>query len=142
MIEKYGQVNGEIRYREWLYNSTKHLQNHNGVSKSSQELFWLIYESLDNTENIYFHELNEEYKFYQHLPDKIKLHRVDFKKEYKIIEFDCEYWHDEEKDKLRDDFLKSHNYQVLRVRYEDWVEDNQSVLNYCINFLKEVNEIT
>lgn len=137
MIELYGEVNGKVKYKEWLYNCTKHLQDYNGVSKSSQELFWSIYESLENTENIYFHELNEEYRFYQHLSSSIKLHMVDFKCNDKIIEFDCDYWHNVENDRLRDSFLTSHGYKVLRVDYEDYIKNKKLIIEKCLNFLNE-----
>lgn len=139
MIELYGEVDGVIRYKEWIEKCTNHSHLERGYSTSSQSLFWDIYKLLSDVQrNICtFAELNEESKFYQHLPDTIKLHRVDFKVGNKIIEFDSEYWHDTEKDKLRDEFLQSHNYKVFRVWYRDWVKNKQKVIIKCINFINE-----
>jgi hypothetical protein len=69
MIEKYGKNDGEIRYKRWL-DSVTNGRNNIGVSNSSQELFWSVYEKLntDLKNAVYFHELNEEYK-----------HSVEFK---------------------------------------------------------------
>lgn len=139
MIELYGETDGIVRYKEWLQKCTDHSHLEQGYSKSSQSLFWDIYEKLSDSDKdkCNFAELNEESKFYQHLSDTIKLHRVDFKIGNKIIEFDSEYWHDIEQDKLRDDFLKSHNYTVLRVWYKDWVKDKQQIIDKCLNFINE-----
>lgn len=136
MIDLYGEEDGKERYKNWLGGVTS-FKNNNGVSKSSQELFWLIYDRLDdNFKNLtYFHELNEEYKFYEHRVDTIKLHKVDFKLGNLIIEFDCEYWHDVEKDKLRDNFLTNHGYSVLRVRYKEYVKNKTEIVDKCIKYL-------
>jgi very-short-patch-repair endonuclease len=138
MVSKYGEIDGTVKYTEWLSAITKPLE-FNGVSKSSQTLFWQIYNHLpDNMKSdVYFYELNEEYKFYEHTDNLIKLHRVDFKFKHKIIEFDCEYWHDTYRDMKRDLFLKSHNYDVLRVKYENYMKNKSVVIGQCIKFLYE-----
>ena len=136
MIELYGENTGKERYKNWLDAITPSTNNI-GVSKSSQELFWLIYERLDDVlkTSTYFHELNEEYKFYEHRPDTIKLHKVDFKLGRYIIEFDCDYWHNIENDKMRDVFLIKSGYSVLRVRYEDYIKNKIEMVDKCIKFL-------
>lgn len=139
MQNLYGKVDGERRYKEWIYRVTKHNENNIGVSKSSQELFWSLYEEIENKidDDIYFAELNNEYPFYQHLDENIKLHKVDFKCGQKIIEFDCDYWHDEDNDRMRDEFLESKGYDILRVKYEDYIKDNKMILNKCMEFIYE-----
>jgi very-short-patch-repair endonuclease len=138
MIEKYGKNDGEIRYKRWL-DSVTNGRNNIGVSNSSQELFWSVYEKLntDLKNAVYFHELNEEYKIYQHLPNTIKLYKIDFKLNKKIIEFDCDYWHDVDNDKIRDAYLVSKLYKILRVRYEDYIKNKEEIINKCINFINE-----
>lgn len=137
MIELYGDANGTNKYMNWL-SAVSHNNNWGGVSKSSQELFWSIYELLNikNKNVVYFYELNEEYRFYEHRVDTIKLHKVDFKMGKYIIEFDCDYWHNVEADKLRDEFLKTHGYSVLRVRYEDYIKNKKEIVSKCIKYLE------
>jgi len=139
MIKLYGETDGVVRYKEWLYKCTDHTHLQLGYSKSSQKLFWNIYEllTLETQKKCNFAELNEESKFYEHISNTIKLHKVDFKINNKIIEFDCDYWHDVEKDNLRDTFLKSHNYQILRVNYKDWTSNPQKTINKCIKYINE-----
>lgn len=138
MIQKYGEVEGKLRYRDWKEKVVSAITKI-GVSKSSQDLFWCIYEKLDKSlqELVYFYELNNEYKFYHHIDNTIKLYRVDFKLGNKIIEFDCDYWHDADKDKIRDEFLMSKGYDVLRVNYTDYKKNKTELISKCIGYLYE-----
>jgi very-short-patch-repair endonuclease len=136
MVEKYGEIEGIARYKEWKTKITPP-ENKLGVSKSSQYLFWGIYEKLDNSlkSDVYFYELNEEYRFFHHLSDTIKLYKVDFKLGKKIIEFDCDYWHNSENDSVRDVFLTSAGYQILRVNYKEYMKDKSNVIDKCVEYL-------
>jgi hypothetical protein len=136
-IKEYGNDNGIIKYQELInkkinYFSTKY-------SKISQDLFWNIYERLENKENCYFAELNDEYVFYAYKND-LTIINVDFKYNEKIIEFDGEYWHSSNKqkiiDKNRDDFLKLKGYKILRINEILYHKNKEQTINECINFLK------
>ena len=140
MIKKYGEEEGEMRWKECLHKRSLYWQNNNiGVSKSSQRFFWQVYNKLDKRyqRECFFYEKNYEYKFYQHLPDVIKLHMVDFKCGDKIIEFDGAYWHDDVSDKNRDEFLSSIGYKVLRVSYEDFIKNTDKMINEGLEFIHE-----
>ena len=56
-IEKYGEKDGVIRYELWLSRCNDY------YSKSSQKVFWEIYERLDDElkDKCYFAELNKEF---------------------------------------------------------------------------------
>lgn len=60
-IRKYGEIDGAVRYEEYIS------KTHIGYSKISQELFWNIYEKLDNDykKDCHFAELNKEYKIHK-----------------------------------------------------------------------------
>lgn len=151
-IDKYGDKIGQKRWEEIKIKQTQNFNT--GYSKISQELFWSLYEQLDDKDRVYFAELNEEYKFY-HTGD-FKLLSVDFKYKNKIIEFYGDYWHAnpnifeskdimkggiiaEERwnlDKKRIDNLKSLGYDTLVV-WESEYEDKESIIKKCIGFLNE-----
>jgi len=137
MIEKYGRVDGTYRYKDWLKKTAFSCPS--GVSKSSQKLFWSIYTQLNEEiqRNVYFYELNQEYKVFRHLNNSIKLLKLDFKVGNKIIEFDCDYWHNPTADKERDDFLLSKSYKILRVNYDDFIKDEMAVVKKCIDFITD-----
>lgn len=153
-IEKYGEIEGHERWlnrqKKWL-DSTKESRRC-GFSKISQELFWLIFEQLDEKDNIYFAQLdknkckdasgiNHEYTVKLNtralLPDFINT------KTKKIIEFDGTYWHGIHKikypntlrDEQRDKFLFNGGYQVLHIKEEDYRKDPNFVVNTCLEFL-------
>jgi len=138
-IDKYGNELGEIYYTEYIIKCTKRNKLY---SKISQKLFWMIYHNLTNNEKMkcYFGELNEEYVFYVNTTD-IKIMYVDFKLEDKIIEFDGTYWHSLEEskinDKIRDNYLQSKNYKILRIKEQDFVDNNTAVVEKCLLFLRE-----
>lgn len=142
-IERYGLIVGPIKKQELVIKQTVGNKNlfKNKYSKISQELFWGIYEQVNEFEKnkCYFAELNEEHVFYTHQND-IYIISVDFKYENKIIEFDGNYWHSSNKQKeidvLRDNFLISKGYEILRISELDYKNDKKQTIEKCINFIK------
>jgi hypothetical protein len=139
-IKKYGIEIGSQKYEEFTHKQVVRLKTNPRYSKISQELFWYVYNKLDNkTDNIYFAELNEEYMFFPWLND-LNIIEVDFKHGNKIIEFDGDYWHSKpeqiEKDILRDKYLISKGYNILRVKESDYKNDKEKIINECLMFLK------
>ena len=61
-IKKFGEEIGKQKRIEYVNKRVDSLKNQKGMrcSKISQELFWLVYEKLDEKkrENVYFKELN------------------------------------------------------------------------------------
>lgn len=117
------------------------------VSKPSQELFWMIYNSLNLTE-CYFAELNyeksititeDDRKYFSNYEKLNKTRYVlDFVYDNKIIEFDGKYWHmDEEKETAKDVFLNSKGFKILHITDGEYFSDKQETLNKCIKFLTE-----
>lgn len=117
------------------------------VSKPSQELFWMIYNSL-NLVNCYFSELNYEKSIIiteddrEYFSNYEKLNKtryvLDFVYNNKIIEFDGEYWHmDEEKEIAKDTFLNSKGFEILHITDKEYFNNKQEALNRCIEFLTE-----
>lgn len=153
-IERYGENEGKNiwvrRQEKWIDSCKKSRKN--GFSKISQELFWQIYDELNNKQYIYFAELDEnknkdenghnnEYKL--NLKDRIILPDfLDFKSK-KIIEFDGTYWHGEHaikntnklREKERDDLAIECGFSVFRVKEEDYRKNPINVLNNCLQFL-------
>jgi len=137
-INRYGEKDGINKYESYLSKI-----NDSGVfySKSSQKLFWLIYNQLsdDKKKLCRFAKLNGEEYF---IVNKFGFNNilVDFKCENKIIEFDGDYWHLNKKqieiDKLRDEFLTSKGYQILRVRDSEFEVNKEKVIKECIKFIK------
>lgn len=137
-INRYGEDNGFVKYEDYLNKI-----NDSGIfySKSSQRLFWLIYDELSDERKklCRFAKLNGEEYF---IVNKYGLNNilVDFKCGNKIIEFDGDYWHLNETqkkiDKLRDKFLISKGYKILRVRDSEFEINKKKVINKCIKFIK------
>lgn len=120
--------------------------NFSCYSKVSQKLFWEIYNNLDeeNKNKVQFAQLNSEKKIQTNNSNKNlnKYHfSLDFCLENKNIEFDGEYWHSIfniiEKDKIRDEFLLSLGYKILRITERDYYNNPQETLNKCIEFLSK-----
>jgi very-short-patch-repair endonuclease/AraC-like DNA-binding protein len=113
-------------------------------SNISQKLFWEIHKNLtkEQKEKVEFAQLNSERKIKTDgTKEKLNKHyfSLDFCLENKNIEFDGEYWHSfpeiQEKDKVRDEFLTSMGYMILRIKERDYYNNPEEVLNKCIRFL-------
>jgi hypothetical protein len=137
-ISLYGEEIGKQKYIETTLKKISFIKDK--YSKISQELFWSIYENIENKKECFFYELNEEYLFYVWSND-LKVIRVDFKCGSKIIEFDGTFWHSSEKqkeiDRKRDDFLKKKGYIVLRISEDEYRKDKKTVLDKCLIFLNK-----
>lgn len=144
MIEKYGKDEGEKRYKEWIFKICESNANNARYSQISQELFWNIYENLNDNykDKCFFAELNKECLFYINNKDIYpnKIISVDFKLNNKIIEYDCDYWHNKELDEKRDVLLIEKNYSILRINHNDYIINKNKILNQCLEFL--LNEKT
>jgi very-short-patch-repair endonuclease len=69
---------------------------------------------------------------------KYQLKSNDFMYEDKIIEFDGRYWHsDEEKEIIKDKFLRLKKYKVLHIFDDEYKINPQETLNKCIEFLSK-----
>lgn len=150
-LEKYGKEKGyevwEERQKKWLSNYKKL-----NYSKVSQELFWKVFNKLDNKKNIYFATLDKitggrddsgsNHECLIHLSDcYIKPDFIDIEQK-KIIEFDGDYWHGikvgmEKKDKEREEKLLLEGYKILRVKEHKFYENPDRIIDECLNFLKK-----
>lgn len=153
-ILKYGKEKGtEIwlnRQEKWQNSLRKSFAG--GFSKISQNLFWKIFEKIENKTTVYFAQLDDN-----KLPDysgknyeygiKLKTRMIlpDFYDESsrKIIEFDGTYWHSEKvkkspnriSDVERDALLIKEGYKILRIKEEDYKSNPEKTVNQCLIFL-------
>lgn len=141
--KKHGEEEGlkfwTRRQEKWLSNFKR--QNYSAIS---QELFWSVYNRLDNTDNIHFAMLNStdnkncEYRLKLGnkiiVPDFIKL---DSKK---IIEFDSVYYHRETpenktREEQRDKLIFDHGYTVLHINENEYKKNKELIINKCVEFI-------
>lgn len=138
---KYGDVIGEFEYEKSVINKINMLIKLKGnrYSKISQELFWNIYNKLNDKSKIFFHELNHEYVI--KIPKKYSYHRtvmiVDFIKENKIIEYNGIYWHNDKDDEIRNNILNDLGYEVLYITSDEYNKNKKdtSIVDKCIKYL-------
>lgn len=136
-IQRYGESKGIKKYESYLNKI-----NVRGIfySKISQVMFWLIYNRLsDDKKNICrFAKLNGEEYF---IVNKFGINNifVDFKCGNKIIEFDGDYWHSSKQqksiDKIRDNFLSSKGYKILRIKESEFKIEESKIIKKCIKFI-------
>lgn len=119
-----------------------------GVSKISQELFYIIYIKMKlKNDECFFDYINHEYRLKISKNDKDEFknrninencYNLDFVYRNKIIEFDGDYWHkDDEKEQAKSDFLKYKGYEVLHIKEHLYYKDKQKVIEECIQFLQQ-----
>lgn len=143
MILKYGEELGTYKYNEWKTNVIIGLKSVSGktYSKISQELFWQIFENVEESLKpfIYFAELNEEQFIY--IPENISQTRHFFYPDFKclnvIIEFDCDYWHDAIKDAERDSIATKMGFKILRIDYKNYKNNPKLIIDECIEFINK-----
>ena len=84
--------------------------------------------------NCHFKELNEEIS----INKDGKTYIADFVYKNKIIEYDGSYWHDKDKDIIRNSFYYDNGYEVLIITDEQFNRQKKTkeVINKCVNFLK------
>lgn len=139
-IDTFGSEHGSVKYRLYVEQNIRNFKSPGGYSKISQRLFDTVYNQLDinHQSKCKYATRNDEERFFMN-NDKLIL--TDFKCGNKIIEFDGDYWHrlDETKqqDKLKQRFLESKGYSVLRIKESDYNTNKQEVINKCINFINE-----
>ena len=139
---KYGNAVGKEKYYENVYVKMQNISNlkANRYSKISQDLFWKIYHNLSNKSNIYFHDINNEYV--ERIPKKYNycgsVMMLDFKQNKKIIEYNGNYWHNNEKDEMRYHILKEIGYEIMIVTSDEYNRSNMSkiIIDKCVNFLQ------
>jgi len=148
-INKFGEEEGRKRHAEktekWLENFKR--INYSEISQvlfrevaESQDLTYVYFATHDRSDKVAYE--NKEYRLSlrdgKHcLPDYIDLEKR------KVIEFDGMYWHtDPEKDSLRDWRIMDRGYSVLHVREKDFMQDPQSVVEACIEFLNDPDSAT
>lgn len=141
-INKYGETDGINNYNIYLKKRINILNNikTNRYSKISQKLFWNIFNNLTSDEQklCYFKELNNE-KLLK--VSENKYYFPDFLFKNKIIEYDGIYWHNDEKDNIRNTYYNNNGYDYLIINENDFSRNNFNldVINKCIKFLR--NEI-
>lgn len=139
-IEKYGESIGIKKHEEYITNTIDRVikLKTKKVSKISQEIFWAIYNKLENKSNCFFHELNKEF----FIKNNNLIFFPDFVLNKKIIEYDGVYWHNDVKDKIRNEFYKKMGYDVLVITSNEYNRNKkeQSVIEKCLKFLNDENK--
>jgi len=137
-IIRYGDDLGKSKYDEYV-NKIRFSEHNRYYSKISQELFWVLYNKINEGKNlIKFAELNGEQFFY---PNKQwrRVFPVDFKLGKKIIEFDGDYWHNREDikiiDKKKEEYLHSKGYSIFRVLESEYRNNNGLIIEKCLSFI-------
>jgi len=140
-IRKFGVDLGNVKYSNYVSDKMEKLSElkANKYSKISQELFWDIYEQLEDKEGVYFHDLNQEFVMqipiiYNH---ENTVMMFDFKQKMKIIEYNGKYWHNNVKDNIRYSILKDIGYDILVIDSDEYNRNNKSdhIIEKCLNFL-------
>jgi len=151
--KRYGEEKGILKFEEYM--SNKKMKNY---SKISQELFWKIYKSISNKENIYFYELNKEFgklninngRYYYY--DFVNTHSK------KIIEFNGNCFHIKNineiknwknpfsnitaeetlnKDKTKEKFIQDLGFKIMYIWEDDFNKNKEKYLKKCLKFLGE-----
>lgn len=144
-ICELGDVAGTQRWNDRQEKWLKSFPRLN-YSKISQELYWGIYELLDDKDVQFAQLLNgtkdETGKNHEmQVCTSLGTFVVDFVQYNKIIEFDGDYWHSEakvnpERESRRAAGLTEQGYIVRRVREQDYKKNKQKVIQECLDFLK------
>ena len=153
LIDRFGKEEGLKRFNKYWLNKK---ESKVCYSKISQELFWAVYNNLDNKENIYFAELNKEYGL---LGDKYYFYDlVDTKKKI-ALEFNGDIWHANpniynkdsivfwynntkaadiwKEDENKISFLKERNFDVYILWESDYYNNKDLCIDICTKLFKE-----
>ena len=121
-------------------------------SNISQELFWEIYNNLENKNEleIYFATLKNGKKTNDKTNNEYVLSigksfiKPDFfiKNKNKIIEFDGNYYHREipenvKRDNIRDGRIMKNGYDVFHINEFDYHKYKKDVIQLCIDFIND-----
>lgn len=153
-IAKYGEEAGRKRWQErqekWHRNYKK-----TNFSKVSQELFWGIYEKLEDKSEIYFAQLNNgimDDSGVNHeivLKTNVSCCKPDFymKKKNIIVEFDGTYWHNDRTIRRGNKQRKSDrdaeiintypDMRIIHISEEDFKNNKNEAIDRCIRFINE-----
>lgn len=153
---KYGQEEGIKKYYDrqlrWLKNYKK-----SNFSKISQELFWKIYDKLDDnikTNKIYFATIfngiktidgkNNEYRLKLEKTGRIIMPDFFIEEMKLIIEFDGIYWHfkrntveNKKRNELRNKNIIDSGYNILNINEMDYKTDPDKEIQRCLDFIKK-----
>ena len=138
--EKYGELDGPIRYQQHvdrMLSGTKITHVH---SKISLSLFndILLCGNFDDAE-FAGHPKEKMFRLSEPYAKRMGQSRifVDFVFENKIIEFQGNYWHKltKQKDDIRKEFLKSLGYDVLFIYENEYKADKIREVDKCVRFL-------
>lgn len=133
-------------------------KGNNLYSKSSQKLFWNVYNQLENKEHIYFGELNKEFGQYDIINKKGYFYDFVDTINKKVIEFNGDYWHmnpliyestsfnksvqltaqeiwNNDCQKIK--YINSMNYDVLVIWHSEYKKNKEFVINKCLEFLAQ-----
>ena len=140
--KKYGDTLGTEKYHshvEYKMSKLSELKG-NKYSKISQELFWNIYNNLNDKSGIYFHDLNCE--FVLRIPSQFEYKNtvmmLDFKQNFKIIEYNGNYWHSKVIDDVRYSILKKMGFEVMIITSDEYNRNkkNKLIVDKCVKFLE------
>jgi hypothetical protein len=124
MIKRYGEKEGKKQYKKYIMN------NLTGYSKISQELFWNLYNQINNDDNtkIYFQELNNEFgKYDKDLKSYKKYDFVYIKGNIKFcIEYNGDHYHGNPNLYKPNDFLKGRGQKKIKA-IDKWKEDDKKI---------------
>jgi hypothetical protein len=122
----------------------------------SQDLFWILYENMEDRTTLKFYTYNKE--FYLYDKDLKNVYVYDFRYKNKIIEFNGDYYHcnpliyapdyyNKKKEMSADMIWKSDNikinsakkygFDVLIVWQKEFIDNPESIIKKCLKFLKD-----
>jgi very-short-patch-repair endonuclease len=154
-IKKYGKKEGIKRWDAYLVKKSKsfeYIKTH-GWSKQSQDMFWFIFDKIKNDYNEIYFATNDDGKRNNHINKEYvvrinnkKFHRLDFfiKNINFCLEFDCDYWHNDERDQTRTENIKKiiPDIKIMRVKSHDYIKNKDIIIEKILNTIKEIkNEI-
>lgn len=139
---RYGELSGIEKYRNHVINKMNKLSElkANRYSKISQELFWDVYNKLENKDKTYFHDLNLE--FVLRIPETYGYNKtvmmLDFKQNNKIIEYNGNYWHTKAIDDIKYKILRNMGFDIMVVTSDEYNRDkkDEKIIEKCVNFLQ------
>ena len=118
-------------------------QYFSGSSRASQLLFDRICEVLDNeiADECWYKTKNQEKRLNITAEHGGNCHcyLMDFVVRNINIEFDGVYWHQHRgnKDSIRDAYVRSRGYSVLRITDQEWYAEPDVVVDRCVKFIME-----
>ena len=139
-ISKYGKDVGYKIWEEILEKRIGALPI--GYSKISQKLFHSIHEKIkDKYNKIYFAELGNKVNNEYFIKTKNSIRFLDFYiKDINVcIEFDGDYWHDTESDKMREKEIleKNSSLKIIRIKENDYRKKEKDVLEKCLSMIEK-----